>query len=123
MCFARLNRYERRYCLLTPHPESIRRIEENVAQGRDRFLASHTLQDAVLRNLQTMAESTQRLSDDLKATQPKIEWNRIAAFRHVLVHDYLGIDVERVWDITQRDVPELKRAILGMLEGGHNPLS
>jgi len=103
--------------------ESIRRIEENVAQGRDRFLASHTLQDAVLRNLQTMAESTQRLSDDLKAAQPKIEWNRIAAFRHVLVHDYLGIDVERVWDITQRDVPELKRAILGMLEGGHNPLS
>jgi uncharacterized protein with HEPN domain len=98
--------------------ESIRRIEENVADGRDRFLASHTLQDAVLRNLQTMAESTQSLSDDLKTTYPDIEWDRIAAFRNVLVHDYLGIDVERVWDITQRDVPELKRAILGMLEGG-----
>ncbi len=103
--------------------ESIRRIEENVADGRDRFLASHTLQDAVLRNLQTMAESTQRLSDDLKTTYPDIEWDRIAAFRNVLVHDYLGIDVERVWDITQRDVPKLKQAILAMLEGGHNPLS
>lgn len=98
--------------------ESIRRIEENVADGRVRFLASHTLQDAVPRNLQTMAESTQSLSDDLKTTYPDIEWDRIAAFRNVLVHDYLGIDVERVWDITQRDVPELKRAILGMLEGG-----
>ncbi len=96
--------------------ESIRRIEENIADGRDRFLNSHTFQDAVLRNLQTLAESTQRLSDDLKATQPKIEWNRIAAFRHVLVHDYLGVDVERIWDITQRDVPELKRAVLVMLE-------
>ena len=96
--------------------ESIRRIEENVAQGRDRFLASHTLQDAVLRNLQTMTESTQRISDDLKAAHPDIEWHRIAAFRHVLIHDYLGIDVERVWEITQRDVPELKRAILAMLE-------
>ena len=96
--------------------ESIRRIEENVADGRDRFLASHTLQDAVLRNLQTMAESTQRISDDLKTTYPDIEWDRIAAFRNVLVHDYLGIDVERVWDITQRDVPELKRAVLVMLE-------
>jgi len=103
--------------------ESIRRIEENVADGRDRFLASHTLQDAVLRNLQTMAESTQSLSDDLKTTYPDIEWDRIAAFRNVLVHDYLGIDVERVWDITQRDVPELKRAILAMLEEGYNPLS
>ena len=56
--------------------ESIRRIEENVADGRDRFLASHTLQDAVLRNLQTMAESTQRISDDLKAAHPDIEWHR-----------------------------------------------
>lgn len=96
--------------------ESIRRIEENVSQGRDRFLVSHTLQDAALRNLQTMAESTQRLSDDLKAAHPEVEWERIAAFRNVLVHDYLGIDMERVWEITQRDVPELKRAVLAMLE-------
>ena len=96
--------------------ECIRRIEENVAEGRDRFMTSHTFQDAVLRNLQTMAESTQRLSDDLKAKHGEIEWRRIAAFRNVLVHDYLGIDVERVWEITQRDIPELKRAILAVLK-------
>jgi len=94
--------------------ECIRRIEENIAEGQERFLESHTLQDAVLRNLQTMAESTQRLSDDLKATKPEIEWYRISAFRNVLVHDYLGIDVERVWEITQRDIPSLKRAVLEM---------
>ena len=95
--------------------ECIRRIEENISAGRDRFIASHTLQDAVLRNLQTIAESTQRISDDLKATHPEIEWHRIAAFRNVLVHDYLGIDIERVWEITQRDIPQLKQAILAML--------
>ncbi|HIJ54119.1 MAG TPA: DUF86 domain-containing protein [Planctomycetes bacterium] len=101
--------------------ECIRRIEENVAEGQGRFLASHTLQDAVLRNLQTMAESTQRLSEDMKAKYPDVEWRRITAFRNVLVHDYLGIDVERVWEITQRDIPELKQAILTMLDEGHNP--
>jgi len=95
--------------------ECIRRIEENVAEGRDRFIESHVLQDAVLRNLQTMSESTQHLSDALKAAHPEIEWARIAAFRNVLVHNYLGIDIDRVWEITQRDVPELKRAILTML--------
>jgi uncharacterized protein with HEPN domain len=95
--------------------ECIRRIEENVAGGRDRFLESHTLQDAVLRNLQTMAESTQRLSDDLKAAHPEIEWNRIAAFRNVLVHDYLGIDVERIWAITQHDIPPLKQSVSRMV--------
>lgn len=101
--------------------ECIRRIEENVTEGRDRFMASHTLQDAVLRNLQTIAESTQRLSEDLKAAYPETEWRRIAAFRNVLVHDYLGIDMERVWQITQRDIPQLKQAILTMLDEGHKP--
>ncbi len=100
--------------------ECIRRIEENVAEGRDRFIESHVLQDAVLRNLQTMSESTQHLSDALKAAHPEIEWARIAAFRNVLVHNYLGIDIDRVWEITQRDVPELKRAILSMLQEREN---
>ena len=96
--------------------ECIRRIEENTAEGRDRFMASHTLQDAVLRNLQTMAESTQQLSDDLKATQPEVEWSRIVAFRNVLFHDYLGVDLSIIWEITQRDVPVLKKGILAILK-------
>ncbi len=100
--------------------ECIRRIEDNIAEGRDQFLKSHTLQDAVLRNFQTMSESTQRLSDDMKATKPEIEWYRISAFRNVLVHDYLGIDVERIWEITQRDIPPLKRAVLAMLGESDN---
>ena len=64
--------------------ESIGRIEENTADGREKFMMSHTLQDAVLRNLQTMSESTQRLSDDLKQKYPDIEWHSIAGFRNVL---------------------------------------
>jgi uncharacterized protein with HEPN domain len=95
--------------------DCIRRIEENIKDGRERFMVSHTLQDAVIRNLQTMAESTQRISDDLKQVHPEIEWYRIAAFRNILVHDYLGLDIERIWEITQRDVPVLKHAVLTML--------
>lgn len=97
--------------------ECIRRIEEDTAGGKDAFLSSHTLQDAVLKNLQTLAESTQRLSENLKTCHPRIEWRRIGAFRNVLVHDYLGIDVERIWDITRRDVPELKTAVSRILQG------
>lgn len=95
--------------------ECIRRIEEDTADGQDAFLASHTLQDAVLRNLQTLAESTQRLSEGIKMHWPQIDWNRIAAFRNVLVHDYLGVDVQRIWEVTQRDVPELKQVVLALL--------
>ena len=96
--------------------ECIRRIEENVANGREQFMASHTLQDAVLRNLQTMTESVQKLSETLKTEYPEVEWQRIMAFRNVLVHNYLGIDLERIWEIVQRDVPEFKAVVLQMVE-------
>ncbi len=95
--------------------ECIRRIAEDLAEGREPVMELHTLQDAVLRNLQVMAESTQRLSETAKATQPDVEWRKIAAFRNILVHDYLGIDLDTVWDITQREVPELKQAVEEML--------
>ena len=78
-------------------------------------MVSHTIQDAVLRNLQVIAESTQRLSEEIKATQPEIEWRRIAAFRNVLVHNYLGIDIEKIWDVVQRDIPVLEQAVSRML--------
>ena len=101
--------------------ECIRRIEENVAGGQGPFLASHMAQDAVLRNLQTLGESTQRLSEQLKATQPSIEWSRIGAFRNLLVHNYLGIDLDIVWEIVERDVPRLKRAAQAMRESLARP--
>ena len=45
----------------------IARIQENTGQGYEEFMASHTLQDAVLRNLQVLAESTQHLSERVKS--------------------------------------------------------
>jgi uncharacterized protein with HEPN domain len=96
--------------------ECIRRIEEDTAPGRERFSESHTIQDAVLRNFQTLAESTQRLSEAFKAKYPETEWRRISAFRNILVHNYLGIDLEVIWRIVEEDVPRLKQAVQSMLE-------
>lgn len=83
--------------------------------GSAAFDASHTIQDAVIRNLQVMAESTQRLFDELKAAHPENQWAGIARFRNLLVHDYFGVDLHVVWQIVVKDVPELKAAVLAML--------
>ena len=91
--------------------ECIERIEGYVADGREAFMASSLTQDAVLRNLQTLAESTQRLPQSLKDTHPAVVWRKIAGFRNVLVHDYLAVDIERVWEIVERDLPDIKRNI------------
>ena len=34
----------------------------------------------------------------------------------MLVHDYLGIDIERVWNILEKDLPVLKKAVQKMLD-------
>jgi uncharacterized protein with HEPN domain len=95
--------------------ECIARIELYTAEGKMAFMADTRTQDAVLRNLHTLAESSQRISDTLKATQPDMDWRAIAALRNVVVHDYLGIDLNQIWDIVQNDLPGLKRAIAAML--------
>ncbi len=101
--------------------ECISRIEQYTAEGKDVFLRDSKTQDAVLRNLQTLAEATQRISPATKTTQTEVNWERIAGFRNVLVHDYLGVNLVRVWEVVEHHSPELKRhfaAILQQLEKG-----
>ena len=96
--------------------ECIERIQRFVSDGKASFMTSDLIQGAVLRNLQVMAESTQRLSDVLKARNPEGEWAEIVGFRNVLVHDYLDIDLEEVWDIIELDLPPFKRRVQDLLE-------
>ncbi len=95
--------------------DCIDRIEDGTSAGVEAFNSSRMAQDAVLRNLQVLSESCQRLSDELKSRWPQVEWRQIAAFRNVLVHDYLGLDLQRIWEVTQGDVTELKKSIQQML--------
>jgi len=95
--------------------ECIDRIERGVSAGESEFLRSDLLQDAVVRNPQVLSESTQRLSEELKSRHTAVEWRKIADFRNRLVHDYLGVDLEIVWQAIEKDLPELKRAIVEML--------
>lgn len=95
--------------------ERISRIDEYTGGDRSEFFDSTLVQDAVVRNLQTIAESTQRLSEDLRATEPEIPWRAIAGFRNVLVHDYFGIDIEAVWSVVEQDLPSLAAAVERMV--------
>jgi len=97
--------------------ECIERIESYIAgKNKQQFLASTLIQDAIIRNLQIMTESTQRLSDASKESMSEIDWFKIAGFRNVLVHDYLGVDIGRVWNILEKDLPVLKKAVQKMLK-------
>lgn len=91
--------------------ECIERILEYTASDRSRFEASRLIQDAVVRNLQTLTESSQRLSADIKATEPQVPWRELSGFRNVIVHGHLGIDLAAVWLVVDKDPSPLAEAL------------
>ena len=95
--------------------ECIERIREYTAGDRSHFEASRLVQDAVIRNLQTLTESSQRLSDDIRATEPQVPWRELAGFRNVIVHGYLGIDLAAVWLVVEQDLPPLAATLARMV--------
>jgi uncharacterized protein with HEPN domain len=100
--------------LLTHMRDCLDRILEYTNAERSRFDASRLVQDGVIRNLQTLAESSQRLSSEIKATEPQIPWRELAGFRNVIVHGYLGVDLGAVWLVVEQDLPSLTAAVSRM---------
>lgn len=98
--------------------ECLSLIAEYTAGERTRFDDSRMVQDAVLRKLQTRTESSQRLSEPIKATEPQVPWRKLAGFRNVLVHGYLGVDLQAVWSVVEQDLPALTVALARMAARG-----
>ena len=60
--------------------DCLKRINEYTGHEKARFDGYHLVQDAVIRNLQVLAESSQRLSTDIKATEAQIPWRELSGF-------------------------------------------
>ena len=95
--------------------EGIQKIEPFTADGKDRFLGDVLVQDAVLRNLEVIGEAAKRLDDAYRTVHPEIPWRALAGLRDVLIHQYEGVDLEKVWAIIERELPGLKEAIALLL--------
>jgi uncharacterized protein with HEPN domain len=96
--------------------EDIQRIEKFTAGGKIAFFGSELIQAAVLRHLQTLGESIKRLSVALRTRYSDLAWRGIVSLRNVLVHDYLEVDLDEIWDIVEIDLPVLKSQIHTILK-------
>ncbi len=96
--------------------DAIEKIESYIAVGRETFLSTSHWHDAVIRQLEILGEATKRLSEPLRDQYDEIPWRRIAGLRDVLIHNYMGVDLEAVWEMTQRQLPDLKQTIERMLQ-------
>lgn len=105
---------------------AVEKIESYTASGWECFLETSSLNDATIRQLEIIGEATKRLSTELRAANEDVPWRRIAGMRDVLIHDYIGADLQIVWEVTQRDLPPLKARVQRILErtsGGKSDIS
>jgi len=91
--------------------ERIQRIESYTAGGREAFLASSMIQDAVIRNFEIIGEAVKGISENFRLVHPGLPWRRLAGFRDVLIHNYPGVDLEEVWNIITSHLPGLREGI------------
>lgn len=95
--------------------QSIDLIEKYTqGQTKDDFLESVDLQDKVIRRLEIIGEAVKNMPDELQANHTEIPWRRVAGMRDYLIHQYFGVDLKLTWDVVERDVPKLKKAIAEM---------
>jgi uncharacterized protein with HEPN domain len=97
--------------------EAIGRIERHSGKGRQAFQEDELIQTWVVHHLEVVGEAASKLGQDFRNTHPEIPWPQIIAMRNVLTHEYFGIDLEEVWQVIERDLPELKQNLNKIREG------
>ena len=94
----------------------VAKIRRRKNATREVFLADETMKRAFVRSLEIVGEAVKQIPDEFRARYPQVEWRKMAGTRDRLIHDYLGVDYELVWDIVQNKIPALKKAMQEIVE-------
>jgi uncharacterized protein with HEPN domain len=84
--------------------------------GRIAFFKSPMIQDAVVRNLEVVGEATKQVPEALRARAPELSWREMAGMRDKLIHDYLGVDLNLVWDVVVSELPATRERVVALIE-------
>ncbi len=71
------------------------------------FEQSRLNQNAVLKAIEIIGEAASCISPETRQAHPEIPWTEIIGMRNRLVHAYFEVNLERVWQTVQQDVPRL----------------
>ncbi len=91
--------------------ERCSRIIRFISPARAAFMASEELQDAVIRNVEVIGEAAKRVSAEGRSSLASLDWKAICGMRDVLIHDYIGVDLDEVWNVASERIPELQSVL------------
>jgi len=92
--------------------ESVEVIGEYIQSlTEEEFYRNRQVQDAVLRRSEIIGKAVKNIDEDFRNRYAEIPWKKIAGLRDVLIHEYFGVNMKRVWLVIKVDLPALKSEI------------
>lgn len=79
------------------------------------FLKDETLKRASARSLEIIGEATKKLPASFREQHNDFPWKKMAGMRDRLIHDYLGVNYELVWNVVTTKIPELHQMVSVLL--------
>lgn len=93
-------------------------VNFTAGMSQDSLKSDRRTQAAILYEIIVVGEAANRLSRDFQAQHPNIPWKDIVGMRNILAHQYDEVGIDEVWDVVQRDIPELMTLIEPLLKDG-----
>ena len=92
--------------------KAISKVEETT---REQFDADEDLRLALTHLIQVIGEAARRVSEGFRDSHPEIPWQAIVGMRHKVVHDYLSVDEDIVWDTAKEELAPLVAQLARLL--------
>jgi uncharacterized protein with HEPN domain len=92
--------------------DAITAVREHLAGAEDLTQKDNALlHDALLFQFVVIGEAVKHLAPETRESTPEIPWANIAGLRDLIAHEYFRIDIDRVLEIVNHDLPPLEQAI------------
>jgi uncharacterized protein with HEPN domain len=97
--------------------QAIKTIKSHIARTQDEPSVTDDplLHDALLYEFIVVGEAVKNLSSKTTARVPEVPWQDIAGLRDLIAHEYFHIDIQRVLEIVEHDLPPLEEAMIRLL--------